>query len=97
MTLEELGICPETMQRFAASCERVERQVETHRYLEGDEQKRIVARLRQDEHLILALAASGLPPVIIARNEGVSIECILKRLRPRGLTRGRGRPRKERG
>lgn len=94
MTLDEkLGIDREAVARFAATCGRVRPPAEAPaRYLAGEEQKRIVAQLRQDEPLILALAINGIQTAAIAQNEGVSAECVLKRLRRYGLMR-RGRPR----
>lgn len=93
-TLDELKIDRLTVERFTASCGRVAREPEPPpRYLDAPQQIEVIARLKQDQPLIIALAINGVKASAIAQNEGVSVECILKRLRSYGLTR-RGRPRK---
>lgn len=95
MTLEELDLSPEAVRKLTATCGRVREPQKEPRYLHGDEQKIVIARVRRDEPLIIALASVGVTAAAIGTNEGVSAECILKRLRPYGLAK-RGRPRKER-
>lgn len=60
-------------------------------YLEGD-QKAVWERVRRNKSAFVALALMSLPAAKIAAIEGVSGECVLRRLRPIGLAK-RGRPR----
>lgn len=97
--LEQLGLSRKTVLRLTNSWERIPsgsappRTDNPPRYPEGDEQKALIARIRQDTPVILALACAGMTAADIARNEGVSAECVLRKIRPYGLAGKRGRPR----
>jgi hypothetical protein len=90
--LERIGATPEEIRRGAImSGWRPPPPVPPHlRYLEGD-QRTVWERVRRNEPVFFALALMEVPAATIAAIEGVSAECVLTRLRPRGLAGSRGR------
>lgn len=93
--LEQLGLTSSAV-RLAAINAGATRpaapQVEnSSRYVAGD-QRAVWDRVRRAEPAFFALALMYVPAAKIGAIEGVSGECVLRRLRPAGLAK-RGRPR----
>ena len=65
------------------------------RYHTGDEWRSNASKMKGADLDIIAYAVGGMPVEHIAAAYGVSQECIWKRIRPLGLTKGRGRPKKD--
>ncbi len=67
-----------------------------HRYhYTGEGQARVSRQLRKNETSIFAAAIRGAPLELIAAGQGVSWEAIRRRVAAVGLTKRRGRPKRE--
>jgi len=91
-------LSPEEVKRMTAgwrtseSSAATQEEAEDPRYRKGEDWHRNKQKMLKNEALIYALALSGMTSEQIAAAFNVSRECIGRRLRVVGATKGRGRP-----